>query len=287
MKWDKYLLVAVSNNFLVNFSYIFENVKKLSDRKFDIFFSVIPLSRSETMAILASSGKVPFDIFFFWQKTIAAIFTSLGGFVSRPTDFFVSSVLKSLNIYFAFVLEKLFKDVSGEIWYLGVVLIWVMLEWSKHDWTIKSIACIVSEMLLSWAKGLWWYELNISANTDLSVIVSLSVLKIISSVLIWLLFVRKGFIMFPKILFVTPTSFKIFLKYFLCFLCKRHTFVSLYYVSLYLWFIPCLSLSDFFVRVIMFATLTILPKDFLFLWISISLIQDVQVSPGILRFFNS
>lgn len=129
--------------------------------------------------------------------------------------------------------------------------------------------------------------MSILASTVLSVIVSLTVCKIISYPLIWPLFVGKSFIKLQKCLFVPTSSFKIFLKYFLCFLCKRHTFVSLYYVSLYLWFIPCLSLSDFFVRVIMFATLTILPKDFLFLWISISLIQDVQVSPGILRFFNS
>ena len=62
MKGDKYLSIALSINFLVTLSYIFENVVKiLTGRKFDISFFLVPLSSGETMAILASSGKMPFD----------------------------------------------------------------------------------------------------------------------------------------------------------------------------------------------------------------------------------
>ena len=63
MKGDKYLFIALSINFLVTFSYIFENVVKiLTGQKFYIpFLLEVPLSGGETMAILASSGKMPFD----------------------------------------------------------------------------------------------------------------------------------------------------------------------------------------------------------------------------------
>ena len=48
--------------FLVTLSYIFENVKILTGQKFDISFLLeVPLLSGETMAILASSGKMSFD----------------------------------------------------------------------------------------------------------------------------------------------------------------------------------------------------------------------------------
>ena len=63
MKGDKYLFIALSINFLVTFSYIFENVVKiLTGRKFYIpFLLEVPLSGGETMTVLVSSGKMPFD----------------------------------------------------------------------------------------------------------------------------------------------------------------------------------------------------------------------------------
>ena len=59
MKENKYLFIALSINFLVTLSCIFEDVVKiLTGRKFDIsFFLEVPLSSDETMAILASPGK--------------------------------------------------------------------------------------------------------------------------------------------------------------------------------------------------------------------------------------
>ena len=53
--------------------------------------------------------KMSFDKLIFigfgkgWQKTLAAIFKSLGGIISKPTAFFMSSLLKSSNIYSEFV----------------------------------------------------------------------------------------------------------------------------------------------------------------------------------------
>lgn len=38
-------------------------------------------------------------------------------------------------------------------------IIQLMLQWSKYDWTIKSIACIVSEILLPRAKWLEFYQM--------------------------------------------------------------------------------------------------------------------------------
>ena len=98
MKWDKYLPIALSINFLVTLSYIFENVIKiLTGRKFYISFLLeVALSSGETMAILASSGKMVFDKLLFialgngWQKTLAAIFTSLVGIISKATAFYVT-----------------------------------------------------------------------------------------------------------------------------------------------------------------------------------------------------
>ena len=111
MKGDKYLCIALSINFLVTLSYVFENVVKiLTGQKFEISFLLeLLFSSSETMAILASSGKMPFDKLLFitfdegWHKTLAAIFTSLGGIISKPTAFFMSSALKSSNISSGFV----------------------------------------------------------------------------------------------------------------------------------------------------------------------------------------
>ena len=55
--------MALSINFLLTLSHIFENVVEiLTDRKFDVSFLLeVPLSGSKTMAILASSGKMSFD----------------------------------------------------------------------------------------------------------------------------------------------------------------------------------------------------------------------------------
>ena len=63
MKGDKYLSMALSHNFLLTLSHIFENVVEiLTDRKLDVSFLLeVPMSRRETMAILASSRKMPFD----------------------------------------------------------------------------------------------------------------------------------------------------------------------------------------------------------------------------------
>ena len=57
------MFIALSINFLVTLSYIFENVVKiLTGRNFDMsFFLEVPLSIGKTMAIFASSGKMPFD----------------------------------------------------------------------------------------------------------------------------------------------------------------------------------------------------------------------------------
>ena len=56
MKGDKYLSIALSINFLLTLSCIFENVVKiLTGRLLEV-----PLWSSETMAIFASCGKVPF-----------------------------------------------------------------------------------------------------------------------------------------------------------------------------------------------------------------------------------
>ena len=88
MKGDKYLSIALSINFLATLSYIFENVVKiLTGQKFDISFLLEkPLLNGETMA---SSRKMPFDKLLSiafnkgCQKTLAAIFTSLGGIISK------------------------------------------------------------------------------------------------------------------------------------------------------------------------------------------------------------
>ena len=108
MKGDKYLSIALSINFLVTLSYIYENVVKiLTGRKFDVSFLLeVHLSSSKIMTILALPAKIPFDKLLFiafdkgWHKTLAAIFTSLGGIILKPTAFFMSSALKSSNISF-------------------------------------------------------------------------------------------------------------------------------------------------------------------------------------------
>ena len=79
--------------------------------------------------------------------------------------------------------------------------------------------------------------MNISANTELSLIVSLSHFKIISSPLIWPLFVRKGFIMLQKIFIWNSTILGNIVKIFLnTFLPKTRTFISLYFVLLFILF---------------------------------------------------
>ena len=63
MKGDKCWFIALSINFLVTLSYIFENIVKITpSRKFDIpFLLEVPWLTGETMAILAASGKTLFD----------------------------------------------------------------------------------------------------------------------------------------------------------------------------------------------------------------------------------
>ena len=93
MKGDKYFSIALSVIFLVTHSYIFQNVVKiLTGQKFDISFLLeVPLSSGKTMTILALSGKMPFDKLLFiplyrgCHRTLAAIFTSSGGIISKPT----------------------------------------------------------------------------------------------------------------------------------------------------------------------------------------------------------
>ena len=70
----------------------------------------------------------------------------------------MSSSLKSSNISSGFVPQPLLEDVIKEIWFSEVVLTRLMLEWSKYDWTIKSIACLVWETLLSRAKWLVFFS---------------------------------------------------------------------------------------------------------------------------------
>ena len=73
------------------------------------------------MAILTSSGKMPFDklLFIAFDKgchnTLAAIFKSLGGIISKPTDFFMSSALKGPNISSWIVAQTMLEDVIEEI----------------------------------------------------------------------------------------------------------------------------------------------------------------------------
>ena len=68
------------------------------------------------MAILASSGRMPFDKLLFiaidkgFHKTLAANFISLGGIISKRTTFFVSIALKSLNISSGFAPQTLLED---------------------------------------------------------------------------------------------------------------------------------------------------------------------------------
>ena len=59
MKGDKYSFIALSINFLVTRSYIFENaVKILTNRKFDrSLFLEVTLSSDKTMTMLALPGK--------------------------------------------------------------------------------------------------------------------------------------------------------------------------------------------------------------------------------------
>ena len=129
------------------------------------------------------------------------------------------------------------------------------LEWSKYDWTIKSIACVVPETLLSQTKWLGFFsdvfstifmycDLNISTNTEVPEIVSLSHFKIISSPLMWPLFVRKDFVMFQKILFVTAPSLEIPLKCFLTLLLLRNKnlFLCILYFFHYPWWSFCKNL---------------------------------------------
>ena len=70
-------------------------------------------------------------------------------------------------------------------------------------------------------------DLNISANTELPETVSLSHFKIISSPLMWPLFVRKDFVMFQKNLFVTAPSLEIPLKCFLTLFLLRDKYLFL------------------------------------------------------------
>ena len=146
-------IILISINFLITLSYIFENVVKiLTGGKFDIWFSLkVPLSSGKTMAILASSGKMPLIKYYLLYCLLLfivfiAIFISLEGIISKLTAFFMLSVLKSSNISSGFVPQALLEDVIEGIWFLEVVLIRLMLEWYKCDWKIKSIACLVSEM---------------------------------------------------------------------------------------------------------------------------------------------
>ena len=68
------------------------------------------------MAMLASSGETPFGKLLFisfdkgLHKTLAAIFTSLRGIISKPKAFFMSSALKSSNISSGFVPQALLED---------------------------------------------------------------------------------------------------------------------------------------------------------------------------------
>ena len=91
-----FVTIAVCINFSVTFSYIFENIVKiLTGRKFDMSFVLeVPLLSGEILTNLASPGKIPFDRLFLFiafdndlHNTLAVIFTSLGGIISKQTAF--------------------------------------------------------------------------------------------------------------------------------------------------------------------------------------------------------
>ena len=187
---------------------------------------------------------IPFDKG--WHKALAAIFTSLGRIISKPTAFFVSSTFKSLNNSSGFVPQTLLGDVIEGIWFLEVVLTRLTLKWSKCDWTIKSIARVVSETILSRGKWLgffpdafWQYLCNVSWTSQPTLsylwLLYYQIFMIISSPLIWPLFVRKSFIMLQKFLFVITPVLEIFLRYFLIhfFLWDTHLFHCILYFFLF------------------------------------------------------
>ena len=176
---------------------------------------------------------IPFDKG--WHKTFAAIFTSLGRIISKPTAFFVSSTFKSLNNSSGFAPQTLLGDEIEGIWFLEVVLIRLTLKWSKCDWTIKENDLAFFQM------PFWQYLCNVSwtSQSTLSYLWLLyyQIFMIISSPLIWPLFVRKSFIMLQKFLFVITPVLEIFLKYFLIlfFLWDTHLFhCILYFLKFFL-----------------------------------------------------
>ena len=96
MKGDTYLSIALSINSLVTLSYIFEDVFKiLTGWEFDILFLLeVPLSRCEAFYVKCT---------------------------------------QNFKYFSGFVPQALLQDVVEHIWFLEVVLIGSMLEWSKYD----------------------------------------------------------------------------------------------------------------------------------------------------------
>ena len=77
MKRDKYLFIALTINFLVALSYIFEKVVKiLTGRNSMYHFLEVPLSSGEI--VIYFNG---------WHNTLTAIFTIFGWIISKPTAF--------------------------------------------------------------------------------------------------------------------------------------------------------------------------------------------------------
>ena len=192
---------------------------------------------------------MPFDELLFtafdkgWYKTIGAIFTSLGEIISKRTVAFMSSALKSSNISSGLVPQALLEDVIETIWFLEVVLMWLILEWSKYDWTIKSIACVVPETLLSQSKWLAFFPMFFRQYLCIVIWTSqltpnflrlfhYHILRFFFSVNVTLIR-KKRFCYVPKKFICNSTIFGNTLKMFLdTFPSKRQIFISMYFVLL-------------------------------------------------------
>ena len=129
----------------------------------------------------------------------------------------MSSALKSSNISSGFVLQAVLKDVIEGILFLEAVLIRSVLEWSTYDWTIKSIACLVSE--LDFLQMVFWQYLCNVTWTSVLILTSLwlfhyHILRLFFSINMTLIH-KKRFYHAPKNFIWNIAIFKNILKIFL------------------------------------------------------------------------
>ena len=155
----------------------------------------------------------------------------------------------------------------------------------KHNWKIESTACAVSEIFIVTRKMTWFSSRWVEQLSQQWAICDCFIICFYDYFLPFkLTFIcKKRFYNALKNLFVT-IFFEIFLKYclILLFLKDTHLFRVLFCCTFASFFVfHSLTLS---VRVIVFATLSILLKNIFRVWIYVSLIQDVQVGPVILDF---